>query len=50
MSERDVTREQVREEHLRDVDERIQWTYLLAVIGGATALMIAVLWLLEATS
>ena len=38
MSERDVTREQVREEHLREVDERIQWTYLLAVIGGATAL------------
>ena len=40
MSEREIDEEQVRAEHLAEVDERVQWTYLVGVLGGGTILMI----------
>lgn len=50
MSEREIDVEQVREEHLREVNQAVQWAYLVLVLGGGTALMLIVLWLLELTS
>lgn len=47
MNERQVDADQVRREHLENVDQRIQWAYLIAVLGGATALMLLVLILLD---
>ena len=46
MSERDVTAEQVRDEHLRDVDERAHWLFLVAVLVGGVALMLGFIALL----
>jgi hypothetical protein len=40
MSERDVTEEDVRKEHLAEVDARVQWAYLFAVLIGGTVLML----------
>jgi hypothetical protein len=50
MSDLELTEEQAREERLRLVDRRAHWAYLLAVLGGATALMIVLIALLDATT
>ena len=47
MNERQVDTEQVRREHLENVDQRVQWTYLIGVLGGSTLLMLLVLVLLD---
>jgi hypothetical protein len=46
MSERTITEDQVRTEHLREVNVRAHWTYIAAVLGGGFILMLALLWLL----
>ena len=43
MSERDVSEDQVRAEHLAEVDQRHQWAYLIAVIAGGLTLMLALI-------
>jgi hypothetical protein len=48
MSERDVSPEKVRSEHLKEVDERVQWAYVLAVLAGSTVVMLAFIALLGA--
>jgi hypothetical protein len=44
--ERTVTEEQVRAEHLREVNVRAHWLYIGGVLGGGFALMLALLWVL----
>jgi hypothetical protein len=46
MSERTITEDQVRSEHLREVNVRAHWTYIVAVLGGGFLLMLALLWVL----
>ena len=41
MSERTITEDQIREEHLREVPVRVHWSYLFGVIGGGIVLMLA---------
>jgi hypothetical protein len=48
MSEREITEEDVRAEHLEEVDERTHWAYLIAVFAVGTALMLALIGLLGA--
>jgi hypothetical protein len=48
MSDREISAAKVRTEHLREVDQRAQWAYLLAVLAGGTALMLAFIALLGA--
>jgi hypothetical protein len=50
MSELDLTEDDVREEHLRAVNQAAQWAYLLAVLGGGTLLMVLLIALLGASS
>jgi hypothetical protein len=50
MSERDVTADQVRDEHLQDVDERAHWLFLVAVLVGGVALMLGFIALLGAAA
>ena len=46
MSEREVTEDQVREEHQGSVNVAAHWTYLAAVLAGGTLLMLGfVAWL-----
>ena len=49
MSERNVDQDQVRTEHLAEVDQRVQWAYLAAVLVGGTIAMLAFIALLGAT-
>jgi hypothetical protein len=46
MSERTITEEQVRNEHLREVNVRAHWAYIVVVLGGGLVLMLALLWAL----
>ena len=46
MSERTITEDQVRTEHLREVNVPAHWAYLTAVLGGGFLLMVALLWVL----
>ena len=41
MSEREVTEDQVREEHQQSVNVPAHWAYLAAVLIGGTILMLA---------
>jgi hypothetical protein len=41
MNEREITEDQVRDEHLAEVKQWHQWAYLAAVISGGLALMVA---------
>jgi hypothetical protein len=50
MSERDVTADEVRQEHLNDVDERAHWLFLVAVLVGGSALMLGLIALLGAAA
>jgi hypothetical protein len=43
MSERDVSEDQVRTEHLAEVDQVRQWVYLFGVIVGGLASMLALI-------
>jgi hypothetical protein len=46
MSERTITEDQVRREHLREVNVRAHWMYIVVVLGGGFVLMLALLWAL----
>lgn len=46
MSERDMTEDQVRAEHLREVNVRAHWLYIAGVLGFGFVVMLALLWLL----
>ena len=50
MSERDVTEDDVRKEHLAEVNQWVHWAYLVGVLASATVLMLAVMALLGASS
>jgi hypothetical protein len=50
MSERDVTEDDVRMEHLAEVKESVHWAYLVGVLASATVLMLVVMALLGASS
>jgi hypothetical protein len=39
-SERTLTEDQVRQEHLETVNQPLQWAYLFGVLIGGTVLMI----------
>ncbi len=46
MSDRDLSEDDVREEHLQEVDQRRQWAYLAVVLVGGTLAMLAfIAWL-----
>jgi hypothetical protein len=46
MNERLIDEEAVRQQHLREVNQRNQALYMVAVIGGAFLVMIAIISLL----
>lgn len=46
MSERTMTENQVRAEHLRDVNVRAHWLYVATVLGFGSILMLGLLWIL----
>jgi hypothetical protein len=46
MSERDLTEDDIREEHLREVDQRAHWLFLVGVLVGGCILMIGLIALL----
>ena len=50
MSELDVNEEQVRSEHLEEVNARTQWLYLFGVLLGGFLLMLALIAILAATT
>jgi hypothetical protein len=46
LSERDIDKEKVREEHLAEVNPGAHWAYLLGVVGGGLIAMLALIaWL-----
>jgi hypothetical protein len=47
MSERDLSADDIRAEHLDDVDERVHWIYLFVVLGVGTMLMLGLIGLLD---
>ncbi len=49
MNEAKMTEEQVRSEHLDEVNVSMHWLYLFGVIIGSAAIMIAVIGLLGAS-
>jgi hypothetical protein len=48
MSERDIDAEQIREEHLTQVHEGVQWAYLLGVLLLGMLAMLLLIALLDA--
>ena len=50
MSERDLDAEDVRREHLKDVNARAHAVYLASVLLGSTLLMLGLLVVLDAIS
>jgi hypothetical protein len=50
MSERDIDAEEVRREHMDEVNATAHAAYLLLVLGGATTLMMLLLVLLDSAS
>ena len=48
MSERDVSADDVRAEHLREVDQRSHWIYLFAVLLAGGIAMLGLIALLDA--
>jgi hypothetical protein len=40
MSEEKITEQQVRKEHMREVNPAAHWAYLFGVLGGGLALMV----------
>jgi hypothetical protein len=46
VSERDIDKEKVREEHLAEVNPAAHWAYLAGVVGGGLIAMLALIaWL-----
>jgi hypothetical protein len=46
MSDREIDKERVREEHLKEVSPAAHWAYLVGVIGGGLVAMLALIaWL-----
>jgi hypothetical protein len=46
MSEREIDQEQVRDEHLKEVNPAAHWAYLVAVLGGGLLAMLGfIAWL-----
>jgi hypothetical protein len=50
MSDRDIDAEQVRHEHMDEVNATAHAAYLILVLGGATLLMLLLLVLLDSTA
>jgi hypothetical protein len=50
MSERDIDAQEVRREHMDEVNATAHAAYLLLVLGGATVLMILLLVLLDSAT
>ena len=48
MSERDLSADDIRAEHLDDVDERVHWIYLFVVLAAGTVVMLGLIALLDA--
>ena len=48
MSEREISADQVKREHLAEVDVRAHWLYLVSAIVGGTVAMILLIALLDA--
>jgi hypothetical protein len=46
MSERTVTEDQVRSEHLREVNVPAHWWYIVGVLGSGLLFMVALMWVL----
>jgi hypothetical protein len=46
VSERTVTEEEVRLEHLAEVRQALHWAYIALVLLGGLALMVLLLWVL----
>jgi hypothetical protein len=49
MSGKDLTAEEIRAEHLGEVDQRAHWLYLVAVLVGGVLLMLGLIALLGST-
>jgi hypothetical protein len=43
MSDKDLTAEEIRAEHLGEVDQRAHWLFLVAVLVGGTLLMLGLI-------
>ena len=50
MNDRTIDEEQIREEHLQEVNPTAHWAYLAGVLVGGTILMLALIVLLGSTS
>jgi hypothetical protein len=50
MSERDIDAQEVRREHITEVNATAHAAYLLLVLGGATVLMVLLLVLLDSAT
>ena len=50
MSEKTITEEQVRKEHLGEVNPAAHWVYVFAVVVGSTILMLVFIALLAGGS
>jgi hypothetical protein len=48
VSEKTLSDDEVRKEHLAEVSVRAHWTYLFGVLFGGTALMVVFIALLDA--
>jgi hypothetical protein len=46
VNEREITEDQVRDEHIKGVNPTVHWIYLLGVILGALVLMVVLIALL----
>jgi hypothetical protein len=50
MTERDLTEENVRDEHLAEINPGTQWAYLFGVLLGGFLLMVGLIALLGGTA
>jgi hypothetical protein len=50
VSDRDIDRGQVHQEHLAEVNPAAHWAYLLAILGGGLVAMLALIALLGGTA
>ena len=49
MNERTITEDQVRSEHLREVNVRAHWLYIVGVLGLGLLFTVGLLWVLGAS-
>jgi hypothetical protein len=50
MAEKDLTIDDIREEHLREIHQPAQWAYLFGVLIGGTLLMLLYIAILGGSS